>query len=153
MKSNKKFLNLDERNKLIGYKIIAVMYFLTIIAINGVVIYRQFVLGQPIDDFEDIAVILTVNSLFLITAFLYFGAIPIQKLEIKTVLLGYTAIIILGSIFTYVKYNIIQSPGLSIPQLLDKLIIIISISGVIVLFFVIFSMLGKRKIDKELEDN
>ena len=152
MRTNKPFLNMDERSKLIAYKVIAVMYFLTITAIQGIVFYRQFALGQSIYDFEDIAIIMTVNSLFLITALLYFGAIPIQKLEIKTILLGYAGIIVLGSIFTYAKYNIFQSPGLSFEQLFDKLIIIFTISGLIVLFFIIFSILGKRKLEKELED-
>ena len=152
MKTNKPFLNMDERSKLIAYKVIAVMYFLTIIAIQGIVFYRQFALGQSIYDFEDIAIIMTVNSLFLITALLYFGAIPIQKLEIKTILIVYAWIIVLGSIFTYAKYNVFQSPGLSFEQLFDKLIIIITISGLIVLFLVIFSILGKRKLEKELED-
>ncbi len=152
MKTKKPFLNMDERSKQIAYKVIAVMYFLTIIAMQGISIYRQFVLGQSIHDFEDLAIIMTINSLFIVSALLYFGAIPIQKLKIKSILLGYAVIVVLGSLFTYAKYNIFQSPGLSIQQLLDKLVIIFSISGLVVLFFVIFSILGKRKLDKELED-
>ena len=146
------FLNMDERNKQIAHKVIAVMYFLTIIALQGVVIYRQFVLGQSVYDVEDIAIIVTVNSLFLISALLYFGAIPIQQLKIKVILLLYALIVVLGSLFTYAKYNIFQSPGLSIHELFDKLIIIFSVSGLIMLFFVLFSILGKRKLEKELED-
>ena len=76
------------------------MYFLTILAIQGIVMYRQFVLGQEISDFDDIAVIMTVNSIFLISALLYFGAISIQKLKIKNILLGYAVIVVLRSIFT-----------------------------------------------------
>ncbi len=152
MKTKKTFLNIDERSKLIAYKIIAVMYFLTIFALVAVLMYRQFALKQPISDFEDIAIIVTVNSLFLITALLFFGAVPIQKLKIKYILLGYAAIVILGSLFTYAKYNIFQSPGLSISELFNKLIINISIAGLIVLFWVIFSILGKRKLEKKLED-
>lgn len=150
--TKKPFLNMDERSKQIAYKVIAVMYFLTIIAMQGIVIYRQFGLGQSIYDFEDIAIIMTINSLFLISALLYFGAIPIQRLKIKSILLVYAVIIVLGSLFTYAKYNIFQSPGLSLEQLFDKLIIIFSVSGIIVIFFVIFSILGKRRLDKELED-
>ena len=150
-KPNKPFLNMDERNKLIAYKVIAVMYFLTIIAMQGVTIYRQFALRQEIRDFEDFAIIMTINSLFLISALLYFGAIPIQKLRLKNILLIYAGNVILGSVFTYAKYNIFQSPGLSFAQLFDKLIIIFAVSGIIMLFFVLFSYLGKRKLDKELE--
>ena len=145
-----KFLNMDERNKLVAYKVIAIMYFLTILAIQGIVMYRQFALDQSIRDFEDIAIILSVNSLFLISALLYFGAIPIRRIKIKTILAGYAAIIVLGSIFAYARYNIFQSHGLSFMELFEKLIIIFAVSGLIVLFFVIFSILGKRKLDREL---
>ena len=151
MKTKNHLLRMDERNKWVAFRIIAVMYFITITAIQGIVIYRQFVLQQSIYEFEDIAVILTFNSLFLISALLYFGAIPIQKLKIKNILLIYLAIVILGSIFTYAKYNVFQDAGLTIEQLLDKLVIIFSVSGLILLFFVIFSILGKRKIDKQIE--
>jgi len=148
----KRFSNFDERNKLVAYKVIAVMYLLTILAIEGIVIYRQFVLGQDIRDFEDIAIVLTVNSIFLITALLYFGAIPIQKIRIRNILLAYLGLVVLGSLFTYAKYNIFQSPGLSFKELFDKLIIVFAITGLIVLFFVIFSILGKRRMDRELKE-
>lgn len=153
MKTNNKkpFLNMDERNKQIAYKVIAVMYFLTIIAILGIVIYRQFALGQVIDDFEDIAIVMTVNSLFLISALLYFGAIQIRRLKIKTILLIYVVFVVLGSLFTYVKYNIFRSPALTFEQLLDKLIIIITIVGLIIGFWIILSVLGKKRLDKEME--
>ena len=143
---------MDERNKLIALKITAIMYFLTIIALQGVVMYRQFALGQSIYEFEDFAIILTVNSLFLISALLYFGAIPLQKIKIKIILSFYAAIVILGSLFTYVKYNVFQGVDLSFSQLFDKFLIIIAISGIIVFFFVLFSILGKRKLDKEIEE-
>ncbi len=152
MKNKSPFFKMDERNKKVVLRVIAVMYFLTIIAMQLIVIYRQFALGQSIDEFEGIAIITTVNSLFLISALLYFGAVPIQKIKIRYILLAYAVIIIFGSAFTYAKYNIFQSPGLSLPQLFDKLIIIFSVSGLIVLFFVIFSLLGKRRLEKELED-
>ena len=150
-KSKRPFLNMDERNKQVAYKVISVMYFLTILAIQGIVIYRQFALGQEIRDFEDIAIIMTVNSLFLISALLYFGAIPIRKLKVKSILLIYLAFVVLGSLFTYAKYNVFQKAGLSFGQLFDKFLIIIAITGLILLFFIIFSILGKRKLEKELE--
>lgn len=147
----KPFLNMDERNKQVAYKVISILYFITIIVMQGMILYRQFILGQEIDEFEDLAIITTINSLFLISALLYFGAIPIQKLSIKRILLYYLVFVVLGSLFTYAKYNIFQSPGLSFSQLFDKLIIIVSIIGIIVGFWVLLSYLGKKRIDKELE--
>jgi len=150
-KDKKPFMNMDERSKQIAYRIMSIMYLLTIFAMQAVVIYRQFVLGQELSDFEDIAIIMTVNSLFLISALLYFGAIPIRKLKIKSILLVYLLLIFLGSLFTYAKYNIFAGPGLSFKQLFDKLIIVFAITGIIMLFFILFSILGKRKMEKELE--
>ena len=150
-KHKKPFLNMDERNKQIAYKVISIMYFLTILAMQGIVLYRQFALGQDYRDFEDIAIIMTVNSIFLISALLYFGAVPIQKLKIKNILLMYLVFVLLGSLFTYAKYNIFQRPGLSFSQLFDKLIIIVSIIGLLMGFWIVLSLLAKRRIEKELE--
>jgi hypothetical protein len=144
---------MDERNKLIAYRVVAIMYVLTIMALQGVIIYRQFALEQSLHEYEDFAIILTVNSLFLITALLYFGAIPIQKIKVKVILAGYGVIIIAGSIFTYLKYNVFLDDGLTIPEMLDKLVIILTISGLIVLFWVVFSILGKRRQESDLEED
>jgi hypothetical protein len=127
------------------------MYFITIFAIQGIVLYRQFGLGQELREFEDIAIIMTINSLFLISALLFFGAIPIQKLKIRNILLIFLLIVVLGSAFTYFKYNVFENAGLSPAQLFDKFKIITAITGIIIGFFVLFSYLGKRKIEKELE--
>lgn len=143
---------MDERTRQVAYRIIAIMYFLTILAMQGIVLYRQFALGQELADFKDIAIIMTVNTLFLISALLYFGAIPVQKLKIRSLLLIYLLLVVLGSAFTFLKYNVFQSPGLSFKELFDKLIIVFAIIGIMLLFFSLFSILGKRRIDKELED-
>lgn len=142
---------MDERNKRIALKVIAIMYFLTIISLQGIVIYRQFALGQNIGDFEDITIIMTINSIFLISALLYFGALPIRKLKVKSILFMYIVFVILGSAFTYAKYNIFHSPGLSFKQLFDKLAIITAIIGLLMGFWILLSFLGKKRIDKELE--
>ena len=127
------------------------MYFLTIFAMQGIVIYRQFALGQDLGDFEDIAIIMTVNSLFLISALLYFGAIPIRKLKAKSIIFIYLVFVILGSLFTYFKYNVFQGAGLTHEQLFNKLIIIFTIIGLLMGFWILLSYMGKRRIDKELQ--
>ena len=148
---NKKTFFLDERNKQIAYKVIAIMYFLTFFAIVGILLYRQFVLEQELSDYEDIAIIMTVNSMFLISALLYFGAIPIRRLKVKSILLIYVVFVVFGSLFTYARYNIFQSPGLSYKQLFDKFIIVVIITGLIMGFWILLSILGKKRLDKELE--
>ena len=142
---------MDERNKQIAYKVISIMYFLTIIALHGIVLYRQFALGQELGDFEDITVIMTINSIFLISALLYFGAIQIRKLSIKNILLIYLVLVMLSGLFTYVKYNILQSPGLSVAELFNKLIIITATTGLLMGFWVLLSVMAKKRLDKELD--
>ena len=142
---------MDERNRQIAYKVISIMYFLTLFAMQGIVIYRQFALGQDLGDFEDIAIIMTVNSLFLISALLYFGAIPIRKLKPKSIIFIYLVFVILGSLFTYFKYNVFQGAGLTHEQLFNKLIIIFTIIGLLMGFWILLSYMGKRRIDKELQ--
>ena len=142
---------MDERNKQIAYRIMSVMYLLTILSMQGIVIYRQLALGQELQEFKDIAILMLVNTLFLVSALLYFGAIPIRKLKVKSILLIYLLLVVLGSLFTVVKYNVFGGAGLSFSQLFDKLIIVYAVTGIILLFFIIFSILGKRRMERELE--
>jgi len=142
---------MDERNRSVANRVMSVMYLMTIVAMQGIVLYRQFILGQSYKDFEDIAIVMTVNSLFVVAGLLYFGAIPLQRIKIRSLLLIYALIVLLGSIFIYVKYMLIQSPALSPNAFLSKIGIVAAVSGLVVFFFVIFAWLGKRKMEKELE--
>ncbi len=142
---------MDERNKQIACKVIAIMYFLTFFAITGILLYRQLVLRQELSEYEDIAIILTINSLFLISALLYFGAIPVRRLKVKSILIIYVVLVVAGSLFTYAKYNIFQSPKLSSGELLDKFILIFIITSLIMGFWILLTILGKKRLDKELE--
>ena len=150
-KNKKSFLNMDERNRQIAFRIMSIMYLLTILSMQGIVLYRQFSLGQEIEEFQDIAIIMTVNSLFLVSALLYFGAIPVQKLKIKNILLIYILLVVLGSLFTILKYHVFGGTGMSFAQLFHKLLIVYAVTGIILLFFIIFPLLGKRKMERELE--
>lgn len=143
---------MDERNKQLALSISTVMYFFTLISLGSVMIYRQFVLKQDISNFEDIAIIMTVNSLFLLSAFFYFGLFSVKKLKIKTILIVYLGFVLIGSAFTYIKYNILDNAGLSITEMLDKTIIVAGITGIISLFFIVFTILGKRRLEKEIEE-
>jgi hypothetical protein len=151
MKDKKPFLNMDERNRLIAYKTMSIMYIITIVSLQFMILYRQLILNQPTDEFEDMAILATVNSLFLVTGLLYFGAIPIQRIKIKVILFFYFLILVLGSAFVWLKYKWIADIPLSNSAIFEKISIVASVTGIIVLFWVFFSWLGKRKMEKELE--
>ncbi len=145
------FSKLDERNKQIAGKIMVVMYLLTILAMQGIILYRQLVLGQEWNDFRDLAILMTFNSLFLVSALLYYGAVQVRNLKLKSVLLIYFVLIFLGSLFTYAKYNLFRDDGLTWDQLWDKFVLIYIITGIILGFFILFSLLGRRRMEKEIE--
>ena len=142
---------MDERNKQIALKVIAVLYLITILALLAIILYRQLSLGQDISEFEDFTIVMTVNSVFLISALLYFGAVQIRGLSIKMILLIYVAFLILGSAFTYAKYNLFLDKKLSAGELFDKFLIIAAIIGLLMGFWILLSFLAKRRMDKELE--
>jgi len=55
-------------------------------------------------------------------------------------------------IFVYLKYNVFLEDGLSLSALFNKFIIVAAVSGLLVLFWVLLSVMGQRRMDKELED-
>ena len=118
---------------------------------TGTIFYRQFVLHQSIEQFEDIAVILTVNVLALIGTVLYRGGILFASFRIKYILAAYLAYVVVGFAFTFVKYKFLVEEPLSLNEIFSKLGIIVVICGLIIALFTFFAYLGKRKIDKQLE--
>ena len=50
------------------------------------------------------------------------------------------------------KYKVFMDPGLTTREILHKFLIVMGVSGLLVLFYTIFSLLGKRRLEKELED-
>ena len=147
--NNRNFMNMDERNIQIAARVIVFMYFVTIVALQVSLTYRTLFLGQDIYDIEDMAIITTVNSLFLVAGLLYYGAVPFRKLTIKFILSGYVAFVIAGCLFTYAKYHYFLDTPLTINGLFEKFGIIASVCGIIVLTWTLLAYLGKRKLDAE----
>jgi hypothetical protein len=144
-------LNVDERGKDIVLKVCSTMYVLTLTALISTMSVRQFVLGQPVRHFEDIAIIVTANILVLIVAVLYLGGIVFQKFRLRYVIAGYVIYVIVGFSFTFIKYRILTTPPLSIGETFGKLSIVVTICGLITALFVLFAYLGKRRVEKDLE--
>ena len=144
-------LNVDERGKDIVLKVCSVMYALTLTALIGTMNVRQFMLGQPVRHFEDIAIIVTANILVLIVAVLYLGGIVFQKFRLRYIVAGYVIYVVVGFSFTFVKYRILTTPPLGIGETFGKLSIVVVICGLITAMFVLFAYLGKRRAEKDLE--
>lgn len=149
---NKKFSIIDERELDTFRKICTTMYAITIFALIGIVSYREFVLGQPHQQWDDIAMLMTINVIVIIGAFLFLtGSINPTKIKIRYLVAGYTGFAIFGLAFTLFKYAVIDGRQVDLAFAFDRLKIILSISGLLVLAWILLAYLGSKKIDKQID--
>lgn len=148
---NKPF-KLDERDLNIFRKICTTLYLLTIYSLIGIVTYRQFVLHQPNEEWNDIAMLLTFNILATLGAYLFItGGVDISKFKLHHVLIGFAGFIAIGFGFTIVKSGVILGQDLSWGDVLDSLWIVVTISGLLALGLGLLAYLGSRRIEKQIE--
>ena len=136
---------MDERTRIIIMRVCTTMYVLTLIALLIDILFRQFVLGQSSNSFNDIAMIYTFNVIILIGAILYFGGVPFLKIRLKLVLALFIVLTVSGTVFTIIKYRL--TDPLSI---INKFGIIIAIITIFFLIWITAAFFGKRKMDKKL---
>jgi predicted permease len=152
MKMSKKPLNFDERETNIFRKICTVMYILTLYSLIGIQLYRQFVLHQPQEQWNDIAMLLTVNVIVFLGSILYIsGVVNPRQIKLSHLLVGFGSFVLIGFLFTIFKYAVLLKQDLSLAQLGDNLLIVIAISGILALGWGLFAYLGSRRIEKQIE--
>lgn len=143
--------NFDEREVRTFQKITTLMYLLTILALMVIQFYRQFVLQQPQEAWNDIAMLLTVNILVLIAAVLYLtGTVNPQKIKLRYLLAGYLGFVLIGFLFTIFKYRVLLAQPVGLAQVWDYLSTVVIISGLIVLALAISAYLGSRRIEEQI---
>lgn len=143
--------SLDERNINTVCRVCAIMYGITWLVLAGILMYRQFVLGQSVEEFNDIAMLFTFNVIFAIGGILYFGGVPFFKIKPVTVGAIYVGFVAIGFLFTMFKYTILLEQDLSMTDVLDKLSLVLTICAAILATYVLFAYFGKRKMDREIE--
>jgi len=148
---HKKPFNFDERETNTFRTICTLMYLLTILALIAIQLYRQFVLLQPQEAWNDIAMLLTVNILVLLGSTLYLiGSINPRKIKLRYIVLGYALFVLVGFIFTTFKYTVLLDQELNLAQVWDNLSIVVVISGILALALGLLAYLGNRRIDKQI---
>lgn len=148
----KRPLNIDEREQIVYRNLITVLYFITLAGLIGMQLYRQFVLGQPSEQWNDIALLITFNVLFLLGGVLYLsGTVNLQKLKTRHILIGYAAFVLLGLLFTIFKYAVLLGQDVGLAQVWEYLLTILPITAVLVAGWGILAYLGYRRIEKQLE--
>ena len=144
-------MRLDERNINTVCQVCSVMYGITWLMLAGILVYRQFVLGQSTEEFNDIAMVFTFNVIFAIGAILYFGGVPFFRIKPVTVGVIYLGFVVIGFLFTMFKYTILLEQHLSMRDVLDKFSIVLTICAAILATYTLFAYFGKRRMDKEIE--
>jgi hypothetical protein len=148
----KKPFRLDERNLNIFRKICTTLYLLTIYTLIGIISYRQFVLHQPNEEWNDIAMLLTINILATLGAYLFAtGVVDIRKFKFHHILIGFTGFVAIGITFTITKYAVILGQDLSWGDVWEYLWIVVKISGLLALGLGFLAFLGSRRIEKLIE--
>jgi hypothetical protein len=149
---HKQPFHLDERERSVYRDLITVLYFLTLAALIGMQLYRQFVLGQPSEQWNDIALVITMNVLFLLGGGLYLsGTVNLKKIKASYIVIGYLIFVLLGLLFTIFKYAILLGQEVSMEQVWDYLLIILPITAVLAIGWGLSSYMGYRRMEKKIE--
>lgn len=148
---DKRIFNFDEREFNTFRSLCTLMYLLTILSLVIIQLYRQFVLHQPQEAWNDIAILLTANILFLLGLTLYLtGAVNPREIKLRHLLAGYALFVLVGFLFTIFKYTVLLGQELNLLQVWDSLSIVVIISGFLMLALGLLAYLGNRRIDKKI---
>jgi len=148
---SKKPFKLDEREMNTFRYICTTMYLITLFALMGIQLYRQFVLHQPTQEWNDIAILITINVLVLLGSILYLtGTINPKAIKLHYLLAGYIGFVLLGFAFTIFKYAILLDQEITMAQLWDALLTVTIISGLLGLVLGILAYLGSRRIENQI---
>ena len=149
---SKKPITFDERELNVYRSFITVLYFLTLAALISIQLYRQFVLGQPSEQWDDIALLITANVLLLLGGGLFLsGRIDLQKFKPHYFIIGYAAFVLIGLLFTIFKYSVLLGQNVSLVQVWEYLLTILPITAILVVGWGLLAFLGRRRMEKQLE--
>ncbi len=140
-------LQTDERSVSITRKIGTTLYLLTIAALWLDVCWRQFISGQPLEQFIDLAALMTANVILFIGAALYHGGIFVPKIRASAVATLYCVCVAVGTVFTIFRYHLNSAR-----EILFKVVLIAAITGVVVLFYVAAAYCGAKRADRQMEE-
>jgi len=147
MNKKKNPFGIDERNKEIFMKICTFLYVATIYMMIGIILYRQIILKQHSSQFNDIAMIMSINVVMAIAAVLYFGGLSFKRVKISVAMGFYLLIVILGTIVSGIKYGFSD-----LTLLFDKFLINTAVAAILITIWYGLTWLGKRREDKEMDE-
>jgi hypothetical protein len=148
---SKRLLKFDERGNRIVRQISSILYIVTLYSLIGFQLYRQFVLNQPSEEWNDIAILISINAIVWIGSVLYLsGVVNPKVVRIRYLIFGFTGFVLLGLAFTIFKYSILLEQTLSVRQLLDTFFTVLKISALLIGFWALLAYLGNKRMEKRI---
>lgn len=149
---SKRYFIFDEREVTTFLKLCTILYIITLFSLMIMQLYRQFVLEQPQREWNDIAMVITVNVLVILGSVLYLtGSVNPKKIKLRYILAGYGGFVLIGFLFTIFKYTVLLGEDLTLKQVVDYFWTVLVISGILVLVWGLLAYLGSRRIEKQIE--
>ncbi|MFC1879717.1 hypothetical protein ACFLZW_07350 [Chloroflexota bacterium] len=144
--------SLDEREQNVYRSLITGLYFITLTVLIAMQLYRQFALDQPMEQWNDIALLIAFNVLFLLGGGLYLsGALNLRNIKARYIVIGYAAFVLIGLLFTIFKYAILKGQDVGLEQIWDYFLIVAPITAVLSIFWGLLGYLGHRRVEKQIE--
>lgn len=142
---------MDERGNHIVRQISTIMYIITIYSLVGFQLYRQFVLNQPSEEWNDIAILISFNVIVWLGSVLYLSGVVNHKIvRIRYMIIGFTGFILLGLAFTIFKYTVLLDQTLTIRQIIDYFFTVLKISALLAAFWGLLAFLGNKRVEKRI---
>ena len=148
---SKQIIKLDERGNRIFRKISSVLYIVTIYSLIGFQLYRQFVLNQPQEEWNDIAILISINAIVWVGSLLYLsGVVNPRVVRMRYLIIGFTGFVIIGLVFTIIKYSVLLDQTLSMSLILDSFFMVLKISALLIGFWGLLAYLGNKRMEKRI---
>jgi hypothetical protein len=140
-------LQTDERTVATTRKICTRLYLLTMFALWLDVCWRQFILGQPLSEFIDLAALTAANIFLFVGAVLVCGGVAVRKIRASAVMLFYGVCVAAGAVLTILKYQLN-----SVREILLRILLVAAVSGVVVILYVAAAYWSARKANRQIEE-
>jgi hypothetical protein len=140
----------DERISAVYNRIGSLGFFIISILIWLDLIYRMVILHQRGEEIVDILIILVFVGFFYIATAAYFTGFGFRKLSVLKIIALYFGLVIFVTLLGVLARSIKVGQLASLDWILKMLGIAALSVAVFLGLFVLFSYLGKRKIDKEV---
>jgi hypothetical protein len=148
---SKQLLKLDERGNRIVRQISTILYIITLYSLIGSQLYRQFVLDQPSEEWNDIAILISFNVIVWLGALLYLsGVVDPKTVRLRYLIIGFAGFVIVGVAFTIFKYSVLLEQTLSMRQILGSIFTVIKISALLTGFWALLAYLGNKRMEKRI---